>query len=120
MMSDYLRKRFSFEKDNCHPLKSEKYRKAYKHIHDIFEKEGVKGYGIISDLGILSARKNRLYESGNSESWKNSSKEFYVYPHSDWDKETYDKFYKLVSEYPWEEFGISKPREKESAISKPV
>jgi hypothetical protein len=99
MSLDKNRKHFIFQKDKGHPHESEKYLKVMKHILELFKKESLKegAYGIAS----------------LTNSWKNSETEFYLYPGSDFDDKEYDMFCKLVEEYPWGEFGISKPYLKE-------
>lgn len=90
------RKHFVFEKDRCHPRYSKKYIKSSQHIVELFKNNSLKcGAFIISDLSDLIG--------------KNAGIEFYLYPGEDFDEEDHDKFCKLIEEYPWEEFGISRP-----------
>lgn len=107
-MNESYRKHFVFQKEKCHPHNSNNYRKTMEHIVALFRKENLKEgvYGIAP--GVFSACPGHP-KSGNNEAWKNSSVEFYIYPSEDWDDETYDKFFRLIEEYPWEEFGIDKP-----------
>lgn len=99
-MNEIYRKHFAFQKEKGHPHNSKNYRKTMEHIIALFRKENLKEgvYGIAP------------IESGDNEAWKNSSIEFYIYPGEDWDDETYGMFFRLIEEYPWEEFGIVKPR----------
>lgn len=90
------RKKFVFEKDDCHPRFSKKYKEVCLHIAEIFKKGNLKK--VVSFMAPLT------------NSWEGSLTELYLHPGDDFDDEDHDKFCKLVEEYPWEEFGICKPR----------
>jgi len=86
-------------------MESKKFINTYKHIRGL--------------LRELSKGREKFWSviAPAKGAWKDCEKTFILCCDDDCDDKTYDNFYTAIKEYPWETYGIAKPRVSNAGIS---